>query len=67
MSVDQELARLLARIFEQTDELLERGETTWETASQGVETVALDLERRYPDQADWIRAQVVEWRRRRAH
>jgi hypothetical protein len=67
MSVDQELARLLTRTLEQTDELLDRGETNWETASQGVEAVVLDLERRYPGDADWIRAQVADWRRRRAH
>jgi hypothetical protein len=67
MPVDQELERLLARSLEHTDALLERGETTWETASQGVETIARDLERRYPDQVGWIRAQLAEWRRRRAH
>ncbi len=67
MPVDQELERLLARSLEQTDALLERNEVTWETASRGVEAIALDLERRYPERTDWIRAQVADWRRRRAH
>jgi hypothetical protein len=67
MQVDQELERLLARTLEQTDDLLERGETTWEVAAQGVETVAADLKRRYPRHADWIDAEITEWRRRRAH
>jgi hypothetical protein len=67
MSVDQELARLLARTLERTDELLERGEAAWETAAQGVEKVAADLAQRYPGHTDWIRAQVADWRRKRAH
>lgn len=67
MSVDQELVGVLARTLEQTDELLESGETTWETALEGVGAVALDLESRFPAHAEWIRTQIAEWRRRRAH
>lgn len=67
MSVDQELDRLLTQTLAQTDALLERGETSWDVAIKGVETIAADLETRYPGQADWIAAKIAEWLRRHAH
>lgn len=67
MSVDQELERLLTQTLEQTDALLERGETSWDVAKKGVETIAADLETRYPGEGGWIAAKIAEWFRRHAH
>jgi hypothetical protein len=67
MSVDQELERLIGQTLEQTDRLLKRGEASWDVARKGVETVAADLEKRYPGEADWIAARIAEWLRRHAH
>jgi hypothetical protein len=67
MPVDQDLERIVTRTLEHTDRLLERGETTWDVAGKGVETVMADLAKRHPQHADWIAARLADWLKKHAH
>lgn len=67
MSVDQDLARIVATTFAQTERLLESGDVTLVVATQGVEKIMSDLTERYPQHADWIRSRLADWSRAHAH
>lgn len=67
MSVDPDLARLVARTLENTDRLLEDEKTSWDVAVTGVGKVIADLANRYPQHSDWIEKQYAEWRRKHGH
>lgn len=63
MSVDQELENIVAKTFSHTERLLEEREVTLDLAVQSVEQIMFDLTCRWPQDAEWIRTRLTQWRR----
>lgn len=57
-----EIARALVRkTIQYTETLIAQGAVSWDSAKMGIEMIADDLSREYPECAYWIRQELEGW------